>query len=39
MNFLNSLRIGRRLTVAFAVVVTLTVVSTLFGLWRHRRSA
>ena len=34
MNFLSSLRIGRRLTVAFAVVVALTAVSTLFSLWR-----
>ena len=34
MNFLSSLRIGRRLTVAFAVVVALTAVSALFSLWR-----
>ncbi len=34
MNFLNSMRIGRRLTVAFAVVVALTAVSALFSQWR-----
>ena len=34
MNFFSSLRIGRRLTLAFAVVVALTVASTLFSLWR-----
>jgi methyl-accepting chemotaxis protein len=34
MNFFSSLRIGRRLTVAFAVVVALTAVSALFSLWR-----
>ena len=34
MNFFNSLRIGRRLTLAFAVVVALTVMSTAFSLWR-----
>src|ERR1700761_2011331 len=34
MNFFSSLRIGRRLTLAFAVVVALTVMSTLFSLWR-----
>ena len=34
MNFFSSLRIGRRLTVAFAVVVALTAASALFSLWR-----
>jgi methyl-accepting chemotaxis protein len=34
MNFFSSLRIGRRLTLAFAAVVALTVASTLFSLWR-----
>jgi methyl-accepting chemotaxis protein len=34
MNFFSSLRIGRRLTVAFAVVVALTATSALFSLWR-----
>jgi methyl-accepting chemotaxis protein len=34
MNFFSSLRIGRRLTVAFAVVVALTTASALFSLWR-----
>ena len=36
MSFLSSLRIGRRLGVAFAVVVTLTVVSTVFSQLRLR---
>ena len=34
MNFFSSMRIGRRLTVAFAIVVALTAVSALFSLWR-----
>src|ERR1700758_3776516 len=34
MNFLSRMRIGGRLTIAFAIVVALTALSTLFSLWR-----
>jgi len=34
MNFLSRMRIGGRLTFAFAVVVALTALSAVFSLWR-----